>query len=461
MRRLATDRLAVAAALSLTGALVAVLVGMAEVALFVAPWMVLCTLGLTRPSSADLRAEIELDRDRVIAGDVVTLTARIRLDRGERRIRVEPLPSRWFESDPDSSSAKKSVQRAAVVLAAHDAGAAGPTTDDAVFELPATSWGAHDLGRMAVQVVEPYGLFRTFGTVTLRRPVRVHPTPRQLSDLLTPWTVRRVAGTHPSPESATGVEYADIREYTTGDSVRDINWRASARSRELLVSQRHPDRASDVILLVDSFVESGHDVRAVFGLVVEAAVSLAESHLAATDRVGLIEFGGLVRWVTPSTGPVQLQRLTDALLATGLYANAADKEFPILPTRALPPRSLVVAFTPLLDQRFVDAIRTARGRGHDVAVVVCDPVVPAVSSRAGRSFGRRNTSEEARDASRAVETAEQIARRIWTAERAMTRDRLAEHGIAVVSWDGDEPFDVTLGRLRVHRRRAMRIGGAR
>jgi len=266
--------------------------------------------------------------------------------------------------------------------------------------------------------------------------VRVHPTPMQLRELIAPFLVRRVTGTHRSRESARGIEYADIRQFAAGDTVRDINWRVSARSKELWVSQRHPDRATDVVLLVDSFVESGHDVRKVFGLVVESAVALAESHLAATDRVGLVEFGGVVRWVSPSTGSVQLQRLTDALLSTGLYANAADKELPILPPRALPSRSFVVAFTPLLDERFIDAIFTSRARGHDVAVVECLSGLPQLAEHASASA--------------------RLSRGMYTAERAMLRDRLAEQGIAVAQWDGEEHLDVAVGELI---RRRLRSGG--
>lgn len=437
MKREATDRLVVAAVLGLAGALVAVLVGMAEVALFVAPWMVLCVLGATRAPASNHRVEIDVDRDRVVVGDVVSMVVRVRSDH-EHRARVQPVPSRSFGSGLRTGAG---IDPEAVVACAGPAG----DVNEAHFELEARSWGTHDLGRVALEVREPFGLFRSTGSASLRRPLRVHPTPRELSELITPWVVRRVSGTHPSPESARGIEYADIREFVAGDSVRDINWRASARSNGLLVSQRHPDRASDVILLVDSFVESGHDVRSVFGLVIEAAVALADSHLAATDRVGLIEFGGLVRWVTPGTGRVQLQRLTDALLSTGLYANAADKELPILPPRAMPPRSLVVAFTPLLDARFIDAVFTARGRGHDVAVIACEP-----TDRLPEQDGDAEWSD-----------AERVANRIWRAERAMTRDRMAEQGIAVVAWDGSEPFDLVLGRLRERRRRTIRTRGAR
>ena len=105
------------------------------------------------------------------------------------------------------------------------------------------------------------------------------------------------------------------------------------------MAERHPDRGADVLLLLDSFVESGHDLDRVLGMAVRACLAIAQGHLGVTDRVGLIEFGGVVRWVEPGTGGVQLHRLTDALLASSLFSNAAAKELPALAPRIWSPRS--------------------------------------------------------------------------------------------------------------------------
>lgn len=429
MTRYSTHRLFVGVGLSLAGALMAVLVGLPEVALFVAPWVVVCVLGLTHQQQIGVRLDAHVENDRLLVGDMLELRTEVAAS-GAALVKITPEPSGAFWSQAANPSPGAT---ATVDATTHDPG----ERREIITELAGGEWGAHDVGGHAIEVTAPYGLFHWKGASAKRCMVRIHPTPTQLQELLTPWMVRRVSGTHGSKESSRGIEYADIREFAAGDSVRDINWRASARTGDLWVSQRHPDRATDVILLVDSFIESGHDVRTIFGLVVESAVALAESHLGVTDRVGLVEFGGVVRWVSPGTGRVQLQRLTDALLATGLYANAADKDLPILPSRALPPRSFIIAFSPLLDDRFVEAVFTARGRGHDVAVVECD---------------RFDVQGEAEPP-----PSEVVTKRLWHAERAMLRDRMAEQGIAVASWDGDEHLDVALGQLLRRRRRAVRV----
>lgn len=423
MTRRATNRLLVAIIATVAGALFAALGGMPEAAVLVAPWAALLVLGLTTAQSGASTATVEITTDRLLVGDDVEVVTTVRGAAGS--IHVKCRPSAGFSPRFHANDAWRAGIRDVFV------------SERAVVHslVPAYRWGTHDVGHAYIEITEPYGLFRRGGLVGQPRQVRVHPTPTELQNLLAPWLVRRIAGAHSSKSLGRGVEYADIRPFAAGDSLREINWRASARSPELWVSQRHPDQATDVILLLDSFVESGHDAHAVVGLAIEAAVALAESHLAVTDRVGLVEMGGIVRWVRPSTGRIQLQRLTDSLLSTGLYANAAGRNLQGIPARVLPPRSFVVALTPLLDDRFIDALFVLAGRGHDVAVVEC-------------------ATEPAGDRPDSIQT--RLVNRFWQADRQIVRDELAEHGIAVARWRKGVQLEVTLRELAQRRHRTVR-----
>jgi len=424
--RHATDRLLVAATTSVAGVLLAVLGGMPEAAILVAPWAVLLVLGLGNSRLEQSTPTVEVANDRVVVGDEVEVS--ISWTGAAGTAYVNCLPSGRFWPPNYEGDARRGAQ-------AHDALAHGRATITCLLQ--ATRWGTHDVGRVEFAVTEPYGLFQWKGAAGQSTQVRVHPKPTELQNLLAPWLVRRVTGAHRSKATGRGVEYADIRPYSAGDSLRDINWRVSARSSELWVSLRHPDQATDVILLLDSFVESDHDVHAVVGLAIEAAVALAESHLAVTDRVGLVGLGGLVRWVRPDTGQLQLQHLIDALLSTELYAYVANRNLDAILARMLPPRSFVVALTPLLDDRFVDALFVLAGHGHDVGVIECDAADP------------EDDESEANDTL-------QLARRFWEADRQVVRDRLAAHGVAVAGWRKGRQLDLTLEELSRRRQRTVR-----
>ena len=426
MIRRGTDRLVFAVLITAAGALVALLGGIPEAAILAAPWAVLLALGLSRSGQGTVRATVEIADDRVLVGDEVELVTSVSQVAGSAHVTCLPGDDFWPKNVTDDSRSSAEI---------HDVLVADRATIRCA--LLASQWGVHDVGRVSVEVTEPHGLFRWETMVNEPLLVRVHPTPMELRQLLTPRLVRSVSGAHGSNVVGRGVEYADIRPYSAGDSLREINWQVSARSRELWVSQRHPDQATDVILLLDSFVESGHDVRTVVGLAIEGAVALAESHLSVTDRVGLVEVGGIVRWVTPGTGKLHLQRLVAALLSTRLLAHVADRDLHFTMSRALPPRSFVVALTPLLDDRFISALFLLAGHGHDVAVVECE---------ASRSMeDKENMSESLL-----------LAQRLWEADRQILRDRLAERGVATAQWRRGDHLDLTLGEL-IRRRRAVRV----
>ena len=58
-----------------------------------------------------------------------------------------------------------------------------------------------------------------------------------------------------------GIEFAELR-FSRPASVRRVNWRASARRGRLLVSDRLPERSSDVVLFLDSLGAAGEEADA-------------------------------------------------------------------------------------------------------------------------------------------------------------------------------------------------------
>ncbi len=453
-----TTRLITAMTLAAAGALAAVLLGRAEAAMLAMPWVALLVLGLADRRDQEPRIRLTVDHDRVIAGGPVTVGVEVDgLDGGWVEAVWRPQPA-FLRPRPGTVTADGSSDEPGDGSRSEPPFEPAPAVGEVVdgsgrAELrcvrPAPAWGSHDVGRVEVVVHHPYGLTEARGMATRELAVRVHPHPIDLRRLLTPWFVRRLTGAHTSRVAARGIEYADTRKFEPGDSPRDINWRASARSKDLLVSLRHPDRSTHLILLIDSFADSGHDAADVLGDAIEATIALAESHLSVSDRVGLIDYGGVIRWVVPGTGRHQLQRLVDALLATRLYESGADRSVTSIPRQALPPRSFVVALSPMLDSRFVDSLFTLRSAGHDVSAVELPPPFDD-PHRPGGPVGP-GSGDWGEDE---VST---IALELWRAERQMTRDQLIERGVVVIRRSatapaGPEPWDQILHRLTAARR---------
>src|SRR5204862_6826944 len=191
---------------------------------------------------------------------------------------------------------------------------------------------------------------------------------------LRPLETQAFAGNQVPRARGEGIGVADLRPFGPGDRIRRVNWRGTARRGEPWVTETHPERNSDVVIFLDTFLEARQRDEGTLDLAVSAAASLATHYLKEKDRVGLVAFGGVINWLHVSSGVVQLYRILDSLLDAEIFLSYAWKELDLVPVRALPPEALVVALSPLLDERAVRSLLDLRARGFDLAVIAISPV---------------------------------------------------------------------------------------
>ena len=406
-------------ALAAAGAIAALATGRPELALLAAPFLLFAGGGLMLSAGPRLAAEIELDRTRLLEGEEVTATVRLRND-GTSGVGVELAPARTRQ------------------LALAPSGAVGirvpPGAEVQVsFVVRPLRWGAHAIGPVVVRADGPLGVTTWEGRVGPRVDLRAFPREQRLRELVAPLRTQPFLGTHVARARGEGIEFADVRPFRVGDRVRHVNWRATARRGTLQVTERHPERSSDVVLLLDTFEEARDDGGGTLDSAVRAAAALARAHLARRDRVGVVDFGGTLHWLEPAFGTTQLYRIIDALLASGIAFSYAWRNVDSIPRRVLPPGALVLAITPLLDERSIGLVTDLRRRGCDLTVIEVSPldhVSPGSSA------------------------ANAVAYRLWRLQRAAVRARLQALGIGVAVWDHDATLGPALEGVNAFRRSA-------
>jgi uncharacterized protein (DUF58 family) len=258
-----------------------------------------------------------------------------------------------------------------------------------------------------------------------------------LRHLPRPLRTQTSVGNYVSAAQGEGIEPGDVRPFAPGDHVRHVNWRATLRLGALHVTQHHRERNADVVLMLDTLSAVGPEGATVVDDAARAAATLAAAYLARKDRVGLIEYGGQLRWVRPGSGRAQLQRLLDTLVDVSVVFTYVTRDVDLIPPRILPPQALVIALSPLLDARFVRAATDLAARGFDLVVVDVSPV------RAARAATRGGAVAD-------------VAARLWALERRVQLDAHRRRGLTIVEWDGTSPLDATLATLsRPRLRRAL------
>jgi uncharacterized protein (DUF58 family) len=242
-------------------------------------------------------------------------------------------------------------------------------------------------------------------------------------------------GTHLTRHIGPGVEYADVRRYVPGDQLRTVNWPVSARRGSLHVTERLTDRAADVVVLIDGYPQPPGPATESTDRVVRGAVQVVQSALRSGDRAGVVALGDRhPRWLGADIGRRQFYRILDAVLAAGDGFEATPGT--LAPRAAIPPGSIVIAFSTLLDTEFALALIDLRKRGHTVV---------AVDVLEGAPF------EEERD---------QLVARMWSLQRSFMYRDMGTIGVDVVSWRGDATLDQAMQLVPDHRSPARRRAAA-
>ena len=406
-------------AVTLLGALVFDLPELVAVA---APFALVVVVGLALAHRPAVDVELAIERERVVEGDEVEVVVGVSAERAPWRLEL-------FVSLEDGLELVHGRNPAGLALGARD-------RRELRLRVRCARWGSYLLGTIHVRAQDALGLFRYEGRFDRRTPLRAYPRPDPLRRLLRPLETQVYAGNQVARQKGDGLEFADLRPFQAGDRIRRVNWRASARRGELWVNERHPERNADVVLFVDSFAEARRGRESTLDLAVRAAAGLAGRYLGEKDRVGFVSFGGVLNWLLPSTGLTQLYRIVDSLLDTEIVLNYAWRGIDVLPRRTLPPHALVVALTPLLDERTGPALLDLRGRGFDLVVIEVSPL----------AFVAPGPGAE-RD----------LAHRIWRLRRQALRTRYERAGVPVAVWDERTPLAAVVEGVRASRRFAPRV----
>jgi uncharacterized protein (DUF58 family) len=123
-----------------------------------------------------------------------------------------------------------------------------------------------------------------------------------------------------------GQDFHQLREYRAGDSLRQIDWKASARMHKAISREYQDERDQEVIFMLDC----GHrmmakdDALSHFDHTLNAILLLTYVALRQGDAVGLGSFAGANRWLPAHKGQHNVQHMLNALYDLQPTAQAPD-----------------------------------------------------------------------------------------------------------------------------------------
>jgi uncharacterized protein (DUF58 family) len=407
-------RVPVYASLAAAGLVAGLAFGRVEPVALAAPF-VLALVAVATGDEPRVSVRLTLDRERALEGEEVTATIELFSSGGVSRFEL-------FVPTPPTLGVEGGPARAVHLRAGQ--------THTLELKLCCERWGAFSFGPLLVRARDALGLHSWEGQAGEPQRLRVYPREETLRSLVAPLETQVFVGNQVSKVRGEGIEFADLREWQPGDRVRRVNWRATALRGSLWVNEQYPERNTDVVLFLDTFAEVRGQGRSTNDRAVRAAATLARGYLQRKDRVGLVGFGGFLSWLVPESGMRQLYAIVDTLLASDVVHSFALRDVDTLPPRTLPPKALVVAITPLLDNRTASALLDLRARGYDLIVVEVSPVELVDPSLAASA---------------------ELAHRLWRLSREALRWRYEQVGVPVVMWREGVPLAAPLEEVNAFR----------
>ncbi|MEX6501781.1 DUF58 domain-containing protein [Pseudomonas zhanjiangensis] len=222
----------------------------------------------------------------------------------------------------------------------------------------------------------PLGLWQARRYLPLPGETRVYPDFARLygAQLMAVDDWLSQLGVRQRPRRGLGLEFHQLREFRDGDSLRQIDWKATARKRTPIAREYQDERDQQIVFLLDCGrrMRSQDGELSHFDHALNASLLLSYVALRQGDAVGLATFAGEhSRFLPPVKGPAQLKVLLNAVYdlrstqQPADFAAAAD----VLLSRQRR-RALVVLVTNLRDeddQELLGAVQRL-GRQHRVLI---------------------------------------------------------------------------------------------
>jgi uncharacterized protein (DUF58 family) len=191
------------------------------------------------------------------------------------------------------------------------------------------------MGRLFVRYQSPFGFAERWAALEMAQTVRVLPDLEQARQhALYLIRSRQVEmEKRRKRQRGQGREFESLRDYRTGDDLRDICWTATARRHQLTTRVFEIERSQPVWIVLDAgrllrseIQQEKNDLRlSKLDYAVNAALSLAQVATQCGDRVGLLAYGRSVQYnVAAGRGALHLRTIVDCLAQVRGEASEAD-----------------------------------------------------------------------------------------------------------------------------------------
>ncbi len=219
------------------------------------------------------------------------------------------------------------------------------------FYLNPVERGKYSFGKVHVFTTSALGLFERRHSFNLEKEIAVYPSFLNLQniELLSFAKLQHKLGLKSIRKTGNNKEFDQTRDYITGDELKHINWKATARKNKLMVNQYRDEREQDIYCLIDM----GRNMKMPFkgmsllDYSINSSLALSKVVLKNYDKIGLVTYSNKIHTIQPSDNKHnQLLKMNEALYhqTTDFKESTMEPLFAMI-KRKITHRSLLIIYT--------------------------------------------------------------------------------------------------------------------
>lgn len=229
--------------------------------------------------------------------------------------------------------------------------------------------GPLELSPSHVEYSSPMGLWKIRCVCGHKTSVKVYPDFVAIANYAILATENHTSqiGIRKKQRRGEGMEFHQLREYRQGDSLRQLDWKATSRRQKLIARDYQDERDQHIVLMIDSGrrMRAKDDDLSHFDHALNATLLVSYIALRQGDNVSLMSFGNGAanqhRWIPPQKGTERVSVLLNGIYdlqtsqASADYITAAEKISALQPKR-----SLIILVTNSRDEDTSELLLAAR-----------------------------------------------------------------------------------------------------
>lgn len=224
-------------------------------------------------------------------------------------------------------------------------------TQNLEYYLKPTERGTFEFGKINLYANGPLRLVKRRFIFPVSQSIIVYPSYQQMRryQLLATSNHLQEAGMKRIRKLGHSMEFEQIKEYVRGDDYRTINWKATARKRDLMVNSFTDERSQQVYCVINKgrLMKMPFDGMSLLDYAINASLVLSNVVISKQDKAGLITFAEKTdTYIQADKKVTQMNLLMESLYRQQTNFLEADYEslYSVLRNRVTH-RSLLVLFT--------------------------------------------------------------------------------------------------------------------